>query len=212
MKRSSTLPGWQGVIMLAVVIAGLVESAYCRDAEVMLLLRLTPIEGGIITPAAGVHRFKPNTTIALTAVARPGYKFFYWLGDVTCPTASATTVYLDAPKIVIAVFEPAEPGLLLGREEPEVQSAAVGGGVGRGCVSCGYAGGGGLVARVVVDIQPRRWIGRPAWLICPRPTHTTVVIPEPATVVLLALGGMFVLARHRPKRPLQKNTSLRSSQ
>ncbi|MHC4207590.1 MAG: InlB B-repeat-containing protein, partial [Planctomycetota bacterium] len=74
----------------------------------VLLLEQTPVKGGEITPVAGVHYFKPDSEVILTAVPKAGYKFIHWLGDVSDPTSANTVVYLNEPKVIIAVFEQAK--------------------------------------------------------------------------------------------------------
>ncbi len=141
----------------------------------------------------------------MTAVPKPGYHFVYWLGDVSDPTANSTIVYLDAPKIVIAVFERVEYDFLA--VEERAQSRPVGGLVG----SAGdYArgGGGGGIGR------------RPSWPSPPSPPPpppeeeedfpvppegndfpVPEPIPEPATVLLLGWGSLALLRnRSRMRR------------
>lgn len=105
-SNNSRFIGWQGVILaIVVVVAGLPRLAHCQTAGTALLLQQSPVNGGTITPSVGVHHFDLNTDVTLTAIPKPGYQFVYWLGDVSDPTASRTVAYLDAPKIIIAVFE-----------------------------------------------------------------------------------------------------------
>ena len=205
MKRNnSILIGWEGVILaLAVVLCGLLEPAYCETDGTALLLRQTPPQGGKITPSVGVHHFELYTGVTLTAVPEPGYHFVYWLGDVSDPTANSTIVYLDAPKIVIAVFERSEYDFLTGEERP--QSRPVGGLVG----SAGdYArrGGGGRTgrrqSRPSPPPPPPTEEEEEDFPVPPEGNDFPVPepIPEPATAVLLVLGSLFALARRRAKK------------
>jgi len=204
-RNNSILIGWQGVILtIAVIAVGLLEPAYCRTDGTALLLQQTPVEGGKVTPGVGVHRFDINTELTLTAVPKPGYQFVHWLGDVSDPTASSTVVYLDAPKIIIAVFERAEFEPLNVEERPQ---SSPGGGLRRSAVDYARGGGGGGGGR-----RPPKWRG-PSWpepeeKDFPVPEEEEEVndfpvpepIPEPATGVLLSLGGLLAFARRRTKR------------
>jgi hypothetical protein len=211
MRRSnSILIGWQTAILaLVVFLCGLPVPAYCQGPILrpfakwepqadgtVLLLQQTPPEAGKITPGVGVHSFESDTEVTLTAVAKPGYQFVYWLGDVSEPTANRTIVYLDAPKIIIAVFERSEYEFLFVQERS--QNAPAGGLYISGAVAGqgGFVGGGGE--------RPPKWRWPP-----PEPEESEpipvpeegddfpVPIPEPATVCLLGLGGLILLRRRR---------------
>lgn len=193
--NSSTSIGWQGVILAIVVIAaGLPEPAYCATDDPVLLLQQSPAEGGTVTPQAGVHHFDLNTDVTLTAVPKPGYQFVYWLGDVSDPTANRTVVYLDAPKIVIAVFDRVEYEFLAMDER--AQSAPIGGllahagDYGRQ----GYTGGGRK--------RPSkfRWPGPSEPPPPDEANDFPVPAPEPATAVLLILGSLFALTGRKGKK------------
>ncbi len=125
--------GWRRLISaIAIIVGCLFAPAYCQTPDVALLLQQTPAKGGVMTPIAGVYHFELNSEVTLTAVPKPGYQFVYWLGDVSDPAATNTIVYLDKPKVIIAVFEQSEYGVLAAEE------GMPGGG----------GGGGGLVTTV----------------------------------------------------------------
>ena len=165
---------------IAIIACGLFTPAYGQKKDVMLLLEQSPIKGGEISPVAGMYHFEPGSQVTLTAVPKPGYKFLHWLGDVSDPTATKTVVHLNKPKIVVAVFEQNEHRLI----------GPTGGG-----------GGGGGLFPTPTDL---RWPGglsagggstRP-----PTQSHVYVVegnepVPEPATGLLLLVGGLFVFRR-----------------
>jgi hypothetical protein len=178
------------VILLAVFFCGLPEPAYCETGETVLLLQQIPANSGTITPGEGVHYLEQNTSVTLTAVPRAGYQFVYWLGDVSDPTLNRTTAYLDAPKIVVAVFERAEFEL----EDVAEMAQGIPGGYWGGIRASsadysrqGYSGGGGAKTTV------RRAPSKPPEPE-PLPSEIPVPIPEPATVVLLAVGGYLAFA------------------
>jgi hypothetical protein len=209
-NRSTLFIGWQGVILtLAVVLYGLLEPAYCQDTAsqpfaggqprtdgTVLLLQQTNPEAGTVTPGVGVHYFDLNTEVTLTAVPKPGYYFVYWIGDVSDPTANSTIVYLDTPKIVVAVFERSEYAFSL--EEKILQNMPGGGGGGGLHASAGdysrQGGGGGGAKRPgklhLLQYQPWSPPG-PEELPdeFPVPAH----LPEPATALLLGLGSLLFL-------------------
>ena len=181
--------GWRGLISaIAIIVCWLFAPAYCQTPDVALLLQQTPSKGGAITPIAGVHHFELNSEITLTAAPKPGYQFLYWLGDVSDPAATKTVVYLDKPKIVIAIFEQTENGTLV----EEVGLSFGGGG----------AGGSGLV-NTVANFGYTGGMSSGAGGKAKSPTVVYVknieVIPEPATCVLLLLGSLFAFARRGAK-------------
>jgi hypothetical protein len=218
--------GRQDVLLaLAIVLCGLSGLAYCQRATLpsaewqprvdatVLLLQQTDSRAGVVTPEAGVHYFDLNTGVTLTAVPKPGYYFVYWIGDVSDPTASRTIVYLDVPKIVIAVFERA--GYEFSLEERRLQNTLGGGGrlypSAADYSNQGYTGGG---AKRPKEITPPPTPPPPT---PPPPTPPEVPEefpipeeeesdefpvpenPEPATLLLLGLGSLLGL-RYRKKR------------
>lgn len=205
--NNSTLTGWQGVISALVLVLWVwPRPAYCQPDGTALLLQQTPLEGGSVTPAVGVHYFDLDTEVTLTAIAKPGYQFIYWLGDVSDPTANSTIVYLDAPKIVIAVFERAEFEFLAASER--AQSRPGGGLIPSAPDYARRAGAGGGGRRP----EKWRWPEKPGWPEKPEPEDgekdfpvpeekedfpVPEPIPEPATIALLGLGGLALLRKRR---------------
>ncbi|MHC4890109.1 MAG: InlB B-repeat-containing protein [Planctomycetota bacterium] len=191
--NSSIFIRWRTVILAIVfVLCALLEPACCEVDATALLLQQTPPQGGTITPDVGIHHFDLNTDVSLTAVPRPGYQFVYWLGDVSDPTANRTFVYLDAPKIVVAIFERTEYKFL---DVPErAQSSPGGGGLMPSAPDYarqGFSGGSGS-RRVERPRFPSPPDQEP-----PEPDDFPVPIPEPATVCLLGLGVLCLLRRRR---------------
>ncbi len=181
--------GWRGLISaIAIIVCWLFAPAYCQTSDVALLLQQTPSKGGAITPIAGVHHFELNSEITLTAAPQPGYQFLYWLGDVSDPAATKTVVYLDKPKIVIAIFGQTGDGKLVEEKGLSFGGGAGGSGLFNTIANFGYTGGmssgaGGRAKspKVVYDVK------------------NIEVIPEPATCVLLVLGSLFAFARRGAK-------------
>ena len=182
--------GSKNLISALAIIAGwLFAPAYCQTSEVALLLQQTPSKGGAITPDVGVYHYKQNSEVTLTAAPKPGYQFLYWIGDVSDSSAISTMVYLDKPKIIIAVFE------LGGNGVPSVEkgiSGGGGGGGGNGFVSPAMTfGQAGSISGVAGGVKPK--IYQSAY------PKSNEVIPEPATGVLLVLGSVFAFVRRRAK-------------
>jgi hypothetical protein len=174
------------------------------DNGYALLLEQSPVDAGKITPQVGIYRAELDEVVTLRAIPKPGYRFVYWLGDVTDATTNETTIFVDAPKIVIAVFERSEFELLL--------EAGIVSGRGRGGLRWqpdfkprGGGGGGGGGGQ-----PPREPPEPPEW---PEYEHEFPVpgdpfpvpepdeeIPEPATIILLGVGASSLMLGQRKRK------------
>ena len=158
MERNARVSfGRQGVISAVVIILGWFSApTYCGRPGTALLLKISPAQGGIITPPAGLYRFEMGSKVILTAAPKTGYRFVTWLGDVVDPIASNTFTFLDEPKIIVAVFErnKDDNGLFLTRFPQD-------------------------------DIEPQI------------PPVDEPIIPEPATGILLVLGGLSLFGKRK---------------
>lgn len=183
------------ILVLAVVLCGISRTAYCQTNRPVLLLQQMPADAGTITPDPGVHHIEQDAIITLTAVPRPGYQFVYWLGDVSEPQLNRTTAYLDAPKIIIAIFEKAEFDL----EDLSEPTQGIPGGIAGGLRASaadysrrGFSGGGGSRRRSISGPPPQPEPLPPP--VAPVPT------PEPTTLILLAAGSYLAFARRRSRK------------
>lgn len=171
--KNKTIYILAGAMLLVTLLA--VESGYCQS-NYAVLVQESPAGAGKINPGMGVHSFSANKTISLNAVPSPGWQFVYWLGSVSDPTRNNTTLAVNGPKIVIAVFErvaykfgpkPGNPSVGPEISTPQFYSP-----------NNSYTGGG-------------RYI--------PPPPPPPPPIPEPATISMLA-AGVFILRNKMRKR------------
>ena len=206
--------GTQGVVLALVIItAVLTGPAYRQTDEVSILIQSSPANGGTISPGIGVHTFISDTEFTLTAIPKPGYQFVYWMGDVADPTASRTVVYLDMPKIIIAVFERSEHEVILAAQIG-IKSTPIGGMLLNARDYSRRSGGGGGGKR------PHKYRGSQwpdeGWEEGDFPVpgeeeagfpvpgegeadFPVPDIPEPATAVLLALGTLLAARKRAGK-------------
>ncbi len=71
-----------------------------------LTIIVSPPAGGTTTPGPGTTLEVQNTVTAVTATAAPGYLFLNWVGNVTFPTGTETTVIMNQSQTITAVFVP----------------------------------------------------------------------------------------------------------
>ena len=92
-------------MMLVIILLCSLRPVSAQIDNTSLLIQKSPSQGGTINLSEGLHRFEKDAEVTLRAFPNPGYQFVYWIGDVSDVTSPGTVVYLDTPKIVIAVFE-----------------------------------------------------------------------------------------------------------
>jgi len=165
-------------LLVSAVLALVLAAEACAETPLFdLCIEQSPAKAGTVTPDSGTHRFSANSVVTLAAEPRSGYQFAYWLGDVADPGAKRTTVHVDAPKVVVAIFKPAE-------RDPFQKSFSGGG------------GGDGDLTATAVDFSIPSWSpsgGGSTDTPDTPPVHT----PEPATLAMLALGALALRQRKR---------------
>jgi hypothetical protein len=172
-----------GSLFVATVLAlGLATCGYGQTPAYDLCIEQSPAQAGKLSPDSGTHRIAADAIVTLSAEPQPGYQFAYWLGDVADPKAQRTTIQVNASKMVVAVFQPAN------RDSSDEVLVGGGGGGGSSTVatridlsipSGGLAGGGAKSKSVVV------------------PVPVPVPVPEPATILLFGLGALTLRKRFR---------------
>ena len=193
-----TITGCRRLMFFGAIIAlGLAGSAYSQDPSPVLLLQQSPPEGGTITPQAGTHYYKLNSTVVLTATAKAGYQFVCWLGDVKDPSSNNTIVELDTPKIVVAIFERIEFEFMA--SEGGSLSMPIGGAV----PSAGSFYPSGRFGDMPGTRRTSRYVQPTNDQELPDFNDFPVPLPEPATVLLLMFGGMLAIGRGETKKRLQ---------
>jgi hypothetical protein len=184
-------------LAVAVFLMLLVSPLLAVDDQYALLVQKTPAFGGTVTPSEGVQMADSYKLVTVTATPRIGYEFVYWLGEVTEPTSSVTTVLVDNPKMVIAVFERA----VMAKISDDNAVAVSGGGGGK---SSGGSFGGTYIPKSGGGTPPGpRFVARstrpPVYIPEIEVTPEVEVIPEPATMLLLGSGAMMLLRRNRKR-------------
>lgn len=167
---------WRSLAMSAVLALGLAASGSCETLDYDLSIEQSPAQAGRITPESGMHRFSANSVVTLSAEPQPGYQFAYWLGDVDDPAARRTSVRVNSPKVIVAVFKPADESL----------------------VERKLAGGGGMLSPAARDFGVQSWT-IPAGRRAISNEIPNIHVPEPATAILLTLG-VLALRNRRYRR------------
>ena len=205
------------ILLLAMlaVITQVSQTGYCQDETYVLMIEQSPVDTGIITPGVGIHRFEINQDVKLTATPKVGYRFLYWLGDVTEPTSNETTIFIDAPQMIIAVFERDEYALLTESDMP--QKGAGGGGAIATSVNIRGAASAASGLSGPMPRPKQRFLtlpfSPPPFPFVPVPSETPTEddptdgndipvpddnpIPEPATITLFSLGASLLMTRRR---------------
>ncbi|MBI4286448.1 MAG: LamG domain-containing protein, partial [Chloroflexi bacterium] len=107
-------PDWQFVNWTGdVADANANPTSVTMDADKTATANFSPIQytltmgvsgSGSTAPAVGSYTYNAGTTVNVTALPDPGWKFAGWSGNVADPTAADTAVLMDADKQVTANF------------------------------------------------------------------------------------------------------------
>ncbi|MGA2323704.1 MAG: hypothetical protein ABSG22_07650 [Sedimentisphaerales bacterium] len=165
---------------------------FCFSAQALgqedgtsLMLEVTPAEGGSLNIVPGVHSYDRFAEVTLIATPKPGYQFVYWMGNVTDATTGTTTVFLNSPKMVIAIFERSQFETVEPEGDYMVGGEGSGGlvqSVGASDTSLEEAGGGQRTPKYHPQTTPE--------------SDVPVPVPEPVTVTLF-FAGFLMLAKSR---------------
>lgn len=188
MKRDNS-KSWSCAVIIccATLLFCFSAQASVQENGTALMLEASPAEGGYLNIATGVHTYDIDSDVTLKATPKPGYQFVCWLGSVSNAVTSSTTVVLNSPKMVIAVFERSE------FETPGVESDyIVSGGEGGG----GTVPSGGLPDSSLEEAVPRPISSSSSLPSLPPEKNPPVPTPEPATITLF-FAGFLMLANRR---------------
>jgi hypothetical protein len=197
-RKNHISPKWIRISALLLVIFALPVIA-ADESGYALLLQSSPASGGKILPGNGVFKVTIGQDVPLIAVPQKGYRFLYWLGDVGQTDMVRTTVRVDSPKLIVAVFE---------REEFEDLQPAI--------LEASGTSDGGTYNSNPLDQQGGMMGSRR--IIEPRPAPTPPEepksddfpvpndpfpvpdenpVPEPVTILLFAAGSVAVMRMRR---------------
>jgi hypothetical protein len=193
MKRGNSKSWCSAVIICCVTLLFCFSAqASVQENGTSLMLEASPVEGGYLNIASGVHAYDMYSDVTLKATPKPGYQFVCWLGSVSNSVTSSTTVFLNSPKMVIAVFERSEfatPG-----DETGAGYTMIGGGG-------GDSGGGMVRSEGLSDSsleEAQQKITYPTYHYTPTPPPAPPVpTPEPATVTLFFTGFLMLVNRRK---------------
>ena len=156
------------------------------------MVEMSPAEGGHLNIPTGVHSYDMYADITLKATPKPGYQFVCWLGSVSNSVTDSTTVFLNSPKMIIAVFERTEFSTP-GDEATGGYTMAGGSDSGGGVVRSEGLSDSSVEEAEVKIKQTSPYYYKPSTTPEPPPVPT----PEPATVTLFFTGFLMLVNRRK---------------
>lgn len=98
------IPKWTVIAGCTAIVLALTAWAQGAEGSYTLLIQTSPPDGGVVSPGVGVLAMPVGQDVPLSATPNQGYRFAYWLGDVSSGGDTETVVLIDSPKLVVAVF------------------------------------------------------------------------------------------------------------
>ena len=200
------------VCFMLVLVAMVCSSVAYSSQQYMLYTEKTLAQAGVVTPLVQqAHFYNAGEAVTITAQPYQGYEFVYWLGDVEEKNSRTTTVIMDGPRYVVAVFEPtlSSEGVEYGMKGLE-EGGGVGGGNSLSSNSITRMGTTGVGGYMKDSSRPGGFtapITPPSSTPATSPTYRPPgdishrpVIPEPATMTLFGLGALGITARRIAKK------------
>ena len=180
-----------GFVLLMVAMT----AVYAQDY--MLYVEQSPADGGSVSPGAGkVHSYQSGQQVSVSAVPAQGYQFLYWLGAVSDTASATTSVSVDGPRYLVAVFERTQ------FDEPMTLSttyAGAGSNQGSGLIRSRGFNPGTLSSPSSSSYEGPTYNYPDYTPEDKDPELPIPETPEPATMLMLAAGSLGILMKRKQK-------------